>query len=357
MPGVAPVTAIGESRPASPARETLRQLGLRDLVLAGLTSNHMASALLLAFVAWQFLDEILPEKTYERLVLWATQSAQRWIEQVGEQSWVVFLIAGAALILMGMIISVVGSVILFYGFVLSRSGEDLHRSYGLLTRRSSSLPRRRIQVLQVEESLLRRLFRLASLRADSAGSRPMPGEQSRGGRDVLLPIVRRTEVDDLLPAFFPDLESDSGEWRRVSRRAVRRGTVKGSIVLVILAAVAFWVQGNWRGLWPLLFLPAVYGLNVMSYRHLGYLLGERYFRTRRGWLTRATHIVPIRKAQAIVLRQTPFDRRHGVATLAVDTAGQTNTGGGPRINNLPWKEAVVLARTLAQRAAATKYRW
>lgn len=353
----APAQATATATPALPAREILRQLSLRDLILAGVTSNHMASALVLVFFVWQFLDDILPKNTYERFVLWATQNAQHWLEQAGEQGWVVFLVGSVALVLIGMLISVVGSVVLFYGFALARSGEDLHRSYGLLTRRSSSLPRRRIQVLQVEESFLRRLFGLAALRADSAGSRPIHGEQGRGGRDVLLPIIRRADVDALLPAFFPDLEADPGEWRRVSRRAIRRGTIKRTVVLVFLSALGFWFQRDWSGLWPMLFLPVVYGLNVMSYRRLGYLLGEHYFRTRRGWLNRSTHLVPIRKAQTIVIQQTPFDRRYGVATLAVDTAGQSTTGGGPQIHNVPWDEALMLGRTLARRAAATKYRW
>jgi len=357
VPAPLQAAATGAATPIPPAREILRHLSLRDLILAGATSNHMASALVLVFFVWQFLDDILPKDTYERFLLWATQSAQQWLERVGQQGWVVFLTGSAVLVVVGMVISVVGSVVLFYGFTLSRRGEDLHRSYGLLTRRSSSLPRRRIQVLQVEESFLRRLLHLATLRADSAGSRPIHGEQGRGGRDVLLPILRRADVDALLPSFFPDLEADPGRWRRVSRRAIRRGTIKGSAALGLVAVLGVWLQRNWLGLWPLLFLPAVYGLNVMSYRHIGYLLSERYFRTRRGWLNRLTHLVPIRKAQIIVIQQTPFDRRHGVATLAVDTAGQTTTGGGPQIHNVPWHDAVALARELARRAAATRYKW
>ncbi|HPU57001.1 MAG TPA: PH domain-containing protein, partial [Verrucomicrobiota bacterium] len=236
-------------------------------------------------------------------------------------------------------------------------GEDLHRSFGLLTRRSSSLPRRRIQVLKIEEKMLRRLLHLATLRADTAGSRPDQGEGGTSGHDVLLPAVPRDEVEQMLPEFFPDFERSEAEWKRVSRRAIRRGTAKGSLVCLVLAWGLWTVQEHWIALWPLALIPLVFVLNVLSYRHLGYWMGERFFCTRRGWLSRATHIVPIRNTQAVVIRQTPFDRRHRVATLIVDTAGQANTGGGPRIDNLPWNEALTVARTLARRAAETRYRW
>jgi putative membrane protein len=342
--------------PRAPETQVIRRLNLRELVLEGLTSSRVASVLVVLAVAWQYLDDLLPKTTYERLLRNMAEGFARWTERAGEQVWL-----QAALIILGValasvLLSVIGAVIAFHGFTLSRRGEDLHRSWGLLTRRSSSLPRRRIQVLKIEEQLLRRWLKLATIRADTAGG-AATRQEGKEGRDVLLPLARRDELERLLPEFFPDLEPTGDDWRQVSRRAIRRGTVKGTVVLALLAGALFAVQRQWYDLWPLALTPLVYWLNVVSYRRLGYHSGANYFRTRRGWLDRATHIVPIRNAQAIVLRQTPLDRHHRVGTLLVDTAGQAYTGGGPRIQNVPWPEALALARTLAQRAAATRYRW
>jgi putative membrane protein len=88
---------------------------------------------------------------------------------------------------------------------------------------------------------------------------------------------------------------------------------------------------------------------------MGYALSERYFCARRGWLGRSTHIVPINKIQAVEVSQSPFDRRLGLATLSVDTAGQAYTGGGPQINNLPLDEARAVAGALAHGASVTQY--
>ncbi len=339
-----------------PEREVIRELTVRDLVVAGMTSNHMASALALLFVAWNLLDDLLPKDMHERWVQFLSQSTERWVNEGIQTGWLTVLLWVGALMLFGLVLSVGGSVVMFYGFKLARSGEDLHRSYGLLTRRASSLPRRRIQVLQIEEKLLRRLFGLATVRADTAGG-VSANQANSGGRDVLLPIIPRRDADNLLPVFFPDWENKQAEWRRVSTKAITRGTFKGTVVCLALAGVSYGIQQEWISLWPLIFIPLVLVLNVMSYRHLGYCFGERYFRTRRGWLSRSTHVVPIRNAQAIVLRETPFDRRHRVKTLVVDTAGQAYTGGGPKIHNVAREEAVKLARALAQRAAQTRFRW
>jgi len=342
---------------SQPDTEIIRRLSMRQLVLAGITSNRAASAIALVVVLWQFVDDILPQDMFQKWGESFVRRATELVTQGGSLHWTLILLAVVGVIGVGMLFSVIGAIVVFYGFTLARRGEDIYRSHGLFTRRSSSLPRRRIQLLKIEESWLRRLFGLATLRADTAGAAfPGQNKDEQSGRDVLLPILPRQDVDHVLPVFFPDLDEGTVAWKHVSRRAIVRGTKKGTAVCLLLAALSCSIQRSWHGLWPLLFIPAIYALNVMSYRHLGYWLGDRFFRMRSGWLSRATHIVPIRNVQSIVVRQTPFDRRHKVSTLIVDSAGQTNTGGGPRIRNVPTADVLNVARTLAHRAASTRYR-
>lgn len=355
--------AVAVSRPetdhteVAPAeqRELIRKLSLIDLLRAGLTSNHLLSALAIVGAMWAFLDDLLPETIYEQIAVTVMGRAQEIIQQ---DVWTTVVFALIALILVfgiSVIFSVIGSVALFYNFTFSRSGEDLHRSYGLLTLRSSSLPRRRIQVLEIEEKLLRRLFGLVTLRADTVAGGKEEGEENKG-RDVLLPVLARDEVGSFLPIFFPDLENDVATWHQVSRLAIRRNMfISALICALMIAGLLFYIPGP-LALVPLLILPLVYWISVKNYNSFGYSLGEHYFQTRRGWLSRSTHIVPIRKVQAVAIHRNPIDRKLGLATLMVDTAGQAYTGGGPQISNLPVKEAEDVARRLAQRAATTQYK-
>lgn len=198
--------------------------------------------------------------------------------------------------------------------------------------------------------MIRRWFGLATLRADISGSKKEDADDNKG-RDVLMPIAMRNELDALLAVFFPQLSSDNNDWKKVSPIAIRRGTRFGIILLCILAIAVCATTKSFGGLLLLLFAPLIYWLNVKSYHKFGYTLGTQFFRTRRGVLGRATHIVPIEKSQVIVVRQSPFDRRLNLATLRVDTAGQSYTGGSPSIDNLPLDEAMHVARTLAREAS------
>lgn len=352
--------AVEERIAVAPERVVIRRLRLKDLVLIGLTTNYLISALALAGALWNFAEHFLQDSFYRRAGETIYRESSRFFMRDAAPA-VALAVAGAlAVILIGLIVSTIAAIIRFHGFTLSLSGEDLHRRYGLLTRRSSSLPRRRIQVLKIEEKLFRRLFGLATLRADTSGSQ-RDNEDDDSGRDVLLPITRRGAIDPLLTVFFPDFDAGSTEgaagveWRRVSRLAIRRGVIKGAAVCALAAATLFVANWGIAALWPLALLPLVYFISVANYRNLGYALSERYFCARRGWAGRSTHIVPINKIQAVEVHQSPFDRRLGLATLSVDTAGQAYTGGGPQINNLPIDEAWEIAGALAHRASATRY--
>lgn len=342
---------------ATAGRERLRQLHLRDLVLAGLTSNHLVSAFVLMGTLWALVDDILPRDSYEQIARAAQGQVSRLLAQGTETALMVAGLGLLLLFLVSLLFSVIGSIVLFYGFTLSQSGANLHRSYGLLTRRVSSLPRRRIQVLEIKEGMLRRLLHLAALRADTAGNAAADQEEKKEGRDVLLPIVPRRSLDALLPVIFTDLEPGPIVWTRVSKLAVVRDTIRGGLVCMIATGGMYWYNRDLFGLWPLILLPLVCGGSLLRYYNLGYMFRERYLYTRRGSLSRSTHIVPIRNAQTVTIRQSPVSRRLGLATLIVDTAGQSYTGGGPVISNLPLEEAQSLATTLAHRAAATRYRW
>jgi putative membrane protein len=341
---------------ASQERTVIRRLGLKDLILSGLTTNHLLSALALAGALWRYADELLPHRYFQQAESAVYHESSRLFMQGRVMAVAVTVMAALGVFSIGAIFSIIAAIIRFYGFTFSRSGEDLYRRYGLVTRRASSLPRRRIQVLKIEEKLFRRPFGLATLRADTSGSH-REHEDHNSGHDVLLPILRRKEVDELLPNFFPDFDAGQSEWRRVSRLAIRRGMIKGAIVCALLAAL--FLSLNWRllSLWPLALAPLFYLVSVANYRNLAYRLSERYFCARRGWAGRSTHIVPIDKIQAVEIHQSPLDRRLGLATLRVDTAGQAYTGGGPHLSNLPIEEARAVAGVLARRAAVTRYRW
>ena len=78
---------------------------------------------------------------------------------------------------------------------------------------------------------------------------------------------------------------------------------------------------------------------------------------RSGWWTRRVSIVRFAKIQTVSLAQSPFDRRHDMARLGVDTAGAGKVGHRLNIPFLPREVAVELHDRLATEAAKRSFRW
>ncbi len=76
-----------------------------------------------------------------------------------------------------------------------------------------------------------------------------------------------------------------------------------------------------------------------------------------GWINRETLYLPVKNIQSVSLRQTLFDRRRNLSTLFIHTAGQSNTGGGPKIHDLPYEEASYLQQVLAKHVSESEFTW
>jgi putative membrane protein len=76
--------------------------------------------------------------------------------------------------------------------------------------------------------------------------------------------------------------------------------------------------------------------------HAAYAEHDGLIAVRRGWLNRSWRFADVSKLQTIQLSETPFDRRHGMATVWLDTAGARSRDGALRIPFLPAREARAL---------------
>ena len=86
-------------------------------------------------------------------------------------------------------------------------------------------------------------------------------------------------------------------------------------------------------------------------RHAGWSVADGLVAFRSGWLDRRWRFAEVGKLQALELTASPFDRRHGMATLRFDTAGASAFEGGLVIPYLPEEIARRLFTELSGRLA------
>lgn len=104
-------------------------------------------------------------------------------------------------------------------------------------------------------------------------------------------------------------------------------------------------------------LPLVWLIARRWVRSAGWALTDHAILFRSGWPGRSTSLVRFGNMQSVSLRQSPFDRRHRMATLAVDTAGASSTGHRIRIPYLDETVALKTLHLLYTEGCATEFSW
>jgi putative membrane protein len=244
-------------------------------------------------------------------------------------------------------IAVVGSMVLFaerwFDFRLTREPDGTLRvRRGLLTRRSLSVSERRLRGVEISEPLLLRAGGGAQCRALSTG---LSRDDQGGALHPPAPAAEARRVASVTLGEAP--EQITGAVLRRHPRAARRRLLLRCLLAVPAILAAIWlldvtVAGTgWLGWAGLLVLPPVAVLVALdAYRNLGHALTARYVVSRRGSLLRRS--VALQRAGVIGwrIRQSPLQRRAGLATLeAVTAAG----AGGYAVPDLASPDAVSLA--------------
>jgi putative membrane protein len=299
----------------------------------------------------------------------------RWLLESGPITAKLLVALTAVLLLLGLLrlLSIAWYLVRYRGFTLQRKNRDLQAEYGLLTRIQSVIPIHRIQLVTVTATLLHRLFRRESIEIETAGAsdqgedltRHLAASGIKFTRQWLAPIVPGDRSARLIRQVMPEIDLDTVDWRPIEARAVRRIVRRFAVIvlpvsLVLTVALTFApIPGRGlHGLWlPGVVLPLVWLIARRWVRSAGWALTDHAILFRSGWPGRSTSLVRFGNMQSVSLRQSPFDRRHRMATLAVDTAGASSTGHRIRI---PYLDETVASKTLHllyTEGCATEFSW
>ena len=258
-------------------------------------------------------------------------------------------------LLVSRVFSIAWALVRLHGFTVTESGADLRVEYGLLTRVTATIPRRRVQTVTVRETPLHRVLGYAAVRVATAGG--VAGhERAATQREWLAPIIRRDLVPTLLAAILPGGETAGIDWQPVHPRALRRVMRRNLLMAAILAlASALYLGGSAVWLFAALALWAVLTA-VVHVRRLGWARTPDVIALRTGTVAWVTTCAPLSKMQVVARHESPFDRRHGMARVRVDTAG---AAGGFHVDlpYLPADTADRLHTDLSAVAARTSFQW
>ena len=295
--------AATEDAPA--AERTLLEVGTLELLAHGLTSRRVGVLAIIVAVGlelWQQLGGADPS------------ALQQGLHPA--------FVAGVVLasFVLGVLLALGNTLLRYHGLRLVGRDDRVEVRHGLLTRRQVGLQTRRIQLMRVDEPLLRRLMGYATLHMETAGLAAGPDGMRQA--EATIPMVDRDELYGLCRQLIPGLDADpwGGELRPAPSRALLRIMQRALVRGVLLVGLAMLVGGAW-GLLVLPMLPAMLVAGWFDWRWQAWRITDGLVVARRGFWIRRTWILPRQKIQSAVCLQGPVLKLYGLSQVLVRMAG------------------------------------
>ena len=311
-----------------PQSAPLLARGSKDIVIYGLTVNFLvwfAITIGAIFSTGETAEKIfawIAEKIRIEDVLMAVQSSG---STLGNALLTAAVVLGILLLLPTL--SVLGALVRHHGYRLGVDGETYRKASGFLTRHEESLKRHKIQAIVLKQNFVARLFGRANmlLRVASAGSGVENGQLPTGARSTfLVPALHPGEYRVLFQEFFPGCDIEAAQFTRIDRRRLMRFVLGLVFALSITPSVALGIFFSWKFVAILPIILAIAWLLAHRYwLKAGYAVAGDYGFVRKGFIGTTITAFPLFKVQRIDLRQTPGQRRRGLAHLSTHLASHS----------------------------------
>ena len=298
------------SRLASAPRLSLYAMSIGRVLLSGVFRFSLLYIALI-FSALQFFQPD-PDKLADWIMRSRFEPVLEAMRASPFTSAVLAIIGAAAL---SWLSGIIVNLNKFFAFKLWKEGSKIGRRSGLLTVTEGSIPLKKIQALVVRTNPVMSAAGWSSLHVQTMGL-----DDNDSGHRVVVPFARTGETDeiahsildfDAIPAFI-----------HVSQKRIMRLFVRYTLLLLaLIATIRIWYPSI---VWAVFVVPALFGTAYLQWKHHLYAVTDQMLAVKRGVINRRTWMLPLAKAQVFYATESFFQRRRGLRSVYVDSAGASS---------------------------------
>jgi uncharacterized membrane protein YdbT with pleckstrin-like domain len=193
----------------------------------------------------------------------------------------------------------------------------LYLKSGLLNSVQSTIPIKKIQMIQIKTNKIKEYFNYNSLLLDTAGVTA----NKQSSSEMVVPFAKYQDILSILGNFIKfETEFIAS---KISEKMINRRTIKFAIFDIILTSIVVPFTSYYFYL-LLLFVPIMYLYNLYYYNSFSYFNNIDYILIRFGVFFKKQIIIPIDKIQSVTITNNYFQRRLGLSNLIIDTAASDN---------------------------------
>ncbi|UTW54571.1 PH domain-containing protein [Kordiimonas sp. SCSIO 12610] len=309
---------------------------IKSLIKHGVSNNNIW---IFAGLAAPILNQF--EDNWDWLVTPQMQAAYERVEALGPVALIgsTIILAFAVLCIL-MLISVAASILIHYDYKLFRNNGRISRQNGLLEKQQANMEESKIQRLVIKQSAIGRLVGCFNIVFKQIG---FIRNAAQGGKNFIIP-----SLDIKGYKYVSELLYDGLNWKEIKTLPInsmytRRLILVAAIPILIGAGLLSIKAGAFSFLLLLILAPLslIFTQKKKRYR---YALHGEYAIIQSGFIGKSISVFPMYKVQNVRIRQSPGQRRKGLATLKINIAGQTLTMPYMPLNDANHWRNLILAK-------------
>lgn len=196
---VAPTSTSIATTPTT--NEISYQINMHDLLIYGLTSLGILPGISVLLLVYSRLNEFIPKDLLDTANTTIVKS-----------SIVIIILLAILAILFGMLVSLLQIINRYYHQVVTRNKNSFAISKGFLNKTTVHFDQRKIQGITIEQSFLRRLFKLYTVKLFISGSNKL--EDANDQSLVLIPVIDHRSLPSVLHELLPEYDFDFNKLNR-----------------------------------------------------------------------------------------------------------------------------------------------
>lgn len=233
-------------------------------------------------------------------------------------SWWLMAIAIFVLLLAAVLFGAVRTYIKYGKYEISADSERIYITKGVLEETAFSISKEKVQAIEINQSLLKRLLGLAEVKLISAGSLSL-GEEPLD-ISTLYPFLPEQRAYELISELLPDYEV-TRDMERLPKKSFWIRMLAPSWLWIFITGGLFFFKPDVLGIasawWiaSLFLLLLVIAFRLLDYFNTRYTLNGRFIQLKTGGFTTSLFITKREKIIEVAVTQNPFQKFFGLSSL------------------------------------------
>ncbi|MFC4401893.1 PH domain-containing protein [Gracilibacillus xinjiangensis] len=275
----------------------------KALFLAGSTSGAFGVILGLFGLAFSQVESFIPDQFYNQASSWLFAQALQVL---------IMLAIITLIILWGL--GIIATIVQHWNFKITRYEKELFITRGLLEKKQSTIPLKRIQAIGIKESIIRQPLGLATLYVEIASGEVGDKTQTN---TLLYPLIKKQQVEEFLTKLLPEYNYKQMDWIKLPKRALPYYLFRNMILPFLATIGTFFFLREWIII-PIVVILLAGILSIFQFHTIGYRIDGEHLFIQDRLFSRDTIIVKHKRLQSFQKKQHILHRKQQLAT--VDTA-------------------------------------